>query len=56
MISGAELIIIIVVAVGLYLVFKVIPMPIELRNILGIILAIVLVAILVNMLLGVFPL
>lgn len=56
MISGAEVILLVVVAVSLYLIFNVITMPATLRNIIGIVLGIVLAAIIINVLFGVFPL
>lgn len=56
MISGAEVLLLVLVCVGLYLIFNVITMPATLRNILGIVLGIVLAAVIVNVLFGVFPL
>ena len=56
MISGTEVLLIVVLVVCLYLVFRVIVMPPEVRNILGIILAIVLVVIVINVLFELFPL
>lgn len=55
MISGAQIVVLVVVAVALYLIFYVITMPAQLRNILGIIFAIVLFALVINLMVGAFP-